>query len=360
MCHSASLTELSARFQAPLGADYDTEDDIRRHSEAIRKAVLVDGTMPPGFTLAPCDLERLEVYLDGLASAPCTPDCDGRACGSDGCGDSCGTCDDGEDCDPSGQCIDQCVPFCGTSLCGDDGCGGSCGECGAGFRCDVDGRCACVPDCSERACGDDGCGGSCGQCDASLLCNTREGICTDQCTPDCSGRQCGDDGCGGSCGGCPGGQSCDAAGQCICRPDCSGRQCGGDGCGGSCGQCALGQNCDAGACTGLVSFSQNVFPIFKNSGCDQGGACHGATRPADGLSLTTANVAYQGMVNVASAQCADRMLVLPGDDTTNSYLIAKILGRDMCLGSKMPKQGSLSNNEIQTIQAWIAEGALNN
>lgn len=34
----------------------------------------------------------------------CTPICDGRACGDDGCGGSCGTCAGGELCDASGMC----------------------------------------------------------------------------------------------------------------------------------------------------------------------------------------------------------------------------------------------------------------
>ncbi len=37
-------------------------------------------------------------------SAPCTPSCDGKACGDDGCGQSCGVCDPGYTCDQEGQC----------------------------------------------------------------------------------------------------------------------------------------------------------------------------------------------------------------------------------------------------------------
>ncbi len=46
-----------------------------------------------------------DVDSDGDAdSDACTPDCDRRECGSDGCGGSCGSCEDGVFCSPSGGC----------------------------------------------------------------------------------------------------------------------------------------------------------------------------------------------------------------------------------------------------------------
>ncbi len=56
----------------------------------------------------------------------CRPQCDGKTCGPDGCGGSCGTCGAQEVCD-GGTCL--CTPDCGTKVCGGDGCGGSCGSC---------------------------------------------------------------------------------------------------------------------------------------------------------------------------------------------------------------------------------------
>jgi hypothetical protein len=38
-------------------------------------------------------------------SAPCVGSCEGKNCGSDGCGGNCGGCDEGEGCDPTGQCL---------------------------------------------------------------------------------------------------------------------------------------------------------------------------------------------------------------------------------------------------------------
>ena len=66
------------------------------------------------------------------------PSCDDRECGRDGCGNICGFCADGVDCNYStGQC-GACVPKCASlgRTCGDDGCGGSCGDCAPPLNCD--------------------------------------------------------------------------------------------------------------------------------------------------------------------------------------------------------------------------------
>ena len=44
----------------------------------------------------------------------CTPDCNGKACGDDGCGGSCGSCSSGSTCTPAGSCQ--------ASVCGDLSC----------------------------------------------------------------------------------------------------------------------------------------------------------------------------------------------------------------------------------------------
>ena len=78
----------------------------------------------------------------------CTPQCDGRACGSDGCGGSCGTCDEwGTQCS-----LGACVRV----------------ACGLARTCDL------------RACGSDGCGGSCGTCPKSSTCNDATGQCIER------------------------------------------------------------------------------------------------------------------------------------------------------------------------------------
>ena len=62
----------------------------------------------------------------------CTPNCDGKECGDDGCGGVCGTCQEGETCNDNGSCVSECVPNCDGKECGDDGCGDVCGICNSG------------------------------------------------------------------------------------------------------------------------------------------------------------------------------------------------------------------------------------
>jgi hypothetical protein len=73
------------------------------------------------------------------------------------------------------SCVPTCSPNCDAKVCGNNGCGGSCGLCGAGTYC-VDSTCVtdCAPNCPDDA----------------------------NCIPDCEGKRCGDDACGGSCGSC--------------------------------------------------------------------------------------------------------------------------------------------------------------
>ncbi len=166
---------------------------------------------------------------------PCTPACDDKTCGPDGCGGSCGDCAAPAVC-LAGQC---CTPDCTDRVCGPDGCGGACGDCAAPTVC-LAGQC-CTPQCAGKNCGPDGCGGHCGTCAEWSPC--LDGVC---CTPDCLGKDCGPDGCMGSCG------TCTEPAVCIdslcCAPACAGLECGSDGCGGNCGHCTAPRYCQAGRC----------------------------------------------------------------------------------------------------------------
>ena len=143
----------------------------------------------------------------------CTPSCEGRQCGPDGCGGSCGGCTAPKVCNTqTGQCVSSCTPSCSGRECGDNGCGGSCGSCSPPLSCTSAGLCACQPQCSGKQCGPDGCGGSCGNCPGGAQCQSN-GTCS--CQPQCAGKQCGSDGCGGFCGNCPSQHTCDATGMCV-------------------------------------------------------------------------------------------------------------------------------------------------
>ena len=198
----------------------------------------------------------------------CVQACTGRECGDDGCGGSCGPCVDSRvcneqsgtcDCPPDttgcgvtccvkgAKCFDGacCTGKCDGKECGHDGCGGSCGNCGGQELCS-DGKCQCVPDCSDKECGDNGCGGSCGQCGEEFGC--KDGKCA--CVPVCGDKACGGDGCGGNCGSCADGEAC-LYGHCVVA-------------GGPCGD---GNEIDWDGCTGgqITEFLVNSYTTGAQS-----------------------------------------------------------------------------------------------
>jgi agmatine/peptidylarginine deiminase len=158
-----------------------------------------------------CDGDDSLVYCDGGDLV--VMGCQGGGCGwtADKSWYDCGG--NGED--PSGEKPRSCGEFsyppgCDGKECGDNGGGYSCGECADGMACN-DGVCGDGPVCSceGKECGDDGCGGDCGACDAGFVCEANTCV-EDTCVPSCDGLECGDDGCGGECGTCDAGFVCEA------------------------------------------------------------------------------------------------------------------------------------------------------
>ena len=192
-------------------------------------------------------------------STACVPSCDGRVCGWDGCGGSCGTCNVGDHCDASGHCVPE----------------GGCGLCADGAECDATAPGGASNWCFAGDCGDVGFNGRCTPeglviwCDDSILFSIDCSYATDgaghcgvhpqggyfdcivpKAQDGCGDRECGPDGAGGVCGTCGAGTACTPEGSCAaCTPTCSGKTCGDDGCGGSCGTCGTGTFCSAGVCT---------------------------------------------------------------------------------------------------------------
>jgi len=129
----------------------------------------------------------------------CTPKCDGKECGDDGCGGSCGACAPGIECLPDGTCK-ECVPACDGKDCGPDSCGGECGQCADGTTCDVNQKCVAAEDpCAGRVCGvgTDGetlCGTCpCAACAADEVVCSTDGLCEpDEATIGCGGNGCPD------------------------------------------------------------------------------------------------------------------------------------------------------------------------
>jgi hypothetical protein len=101
-----------------------------------------------------------------------------------------------------------------------------------------------------------------------------------------------------------------------------------------------------------VRLARDVEPILM-SRCS-GEFCHG-------LTMTSSSRAYAFLVNQPSVECDDsRSLVMPGD-LDHSYLVDKMLGRNLCAGHPMPRGlgNGLSADEVRAVTDWICEGAPN-
>ncbi len=119
----------------------------------------------------------------------------------------------------------------------------------------------------------------------------------------------------------------------------------------------------------LVGPSPNLVPTFDSirreifESTDLAGRtactpCHTnvGRNPAGNRNL--AGDAYAALVNVASRQRPELMLVAPGNPEA-SYLIHKLDGRSGIIGLQMPRSGpsSLTAGQLQVIRRWIEIGA---
>jgi hypothetical protein len=246
-------------------------------------------------------------------------------------------------------------------------CGDCSTSCPSGAACEA-GTCACTAPttacdgaCVDTSSDPEHCGDCGAPCNPQLVCSL--GACKQGC--DAGLAQCGSAcvdvttnaaHCGECDHGCGAGGTCNG-GQCECPggadPMSDPQNCG------TCGNvCAPGQSCRAGACTcgtASVSFSGDVAPILT-SHCATNG-CHAGAQPKEGLDLQQ-DVAWSELVQVPAEQCGDgRLRVAPGDPA-QSYLVDKILGVDLCSGTKMPKLETLPAADVTVISNWVCAGAL--
>jgi hypothetical protein len=218
----------------------------------------------------------------------CVPDCDGKMCGPDGCGDHCGS-----GCPPNATCTnDGTAGVCDFRKCDDTCCGqanaichastgdccvaesveqicnGQCGDfvnnCGISVDC---GSCTCSPACPICQTCDTG-NGECVNvsnsepCGDGLQCKNGQCVCDGASCPDgcCQGEQChidDDAACGaggGICGGCvdQGAATCGTTGTCR---------------GGDCELYTSGATCQAATCTGETMLQPACT-------CDGQGSCN--------------------------------------------------------------------------------------
>ena len=124
-----------------------------------------------------------------------------------------------------------------------------------------------------------------------------------------------------------------------------------------CSHLAPSGDCDTGAAIGAptVSFAADVLPVLENAGCLSAG-CHGGAFPSSNYSMAS----YQDMfVAGDEAMAFEDCPIVPGDPDA-SYLFEKISPSPRT-GARMPFLADpLSDEEIELIRTWIAEGAANN
>lgn len=139
-----------------------------------------------------------------------------KMCGDNGCGalvtpGNAGICSKPSESCQNYQCIDlslnpntkNCTPKCFDSkgqqvrACGSDGCGGTCGACAPNQICnETTFQCDCIDSCEGRLCGQDSCGNPCGECPKHMTCDEPSGQCKcflddfSVAITDCQGKAC--------------------------------------------------------------------------------------------------------------------------------------------------------------------------
>ena len=210
----------------------------------------------------------------------CEPQCDGKACGDDGCGGSCGACVGTETCQ-EGVCV-------AADCTGDVNC-----------PCMIE---SCLPSLPFitpiTACGVLAEQPTC--LEASLAAYEAAGECEGSCSgidlPGL-GALCDMPECGGviSALSLLGGDPC----ACYCEPQCDGKACGDDGCGGECGTCGSGEACLDDACYGAP---ETACPQAVTLSCAID-ACEATPLPS-----TPSGLDMIAIVVEANPECHDAMM----------------------------------------------------
>ena len=302
---AAAAAECAAQVEACLGGGSTGEPNCPAAEPQL------DGCEDGGTCIClGCNTDgNCSVQDDDCVCPDCTDDVfcgDASNCNNDGV---CNPFDEGclcADCATHPEC-GECVPGCGDGKnCGDDGCGGTCGACEAGAACGDDGICADVDECATENGGCDP-NATCTNTDGGFDCQCKEGykgdgkachidVCspllfdqTDAATlcPTACGDElewtgawsCDPDAASGA--GCNPVENCvcGCKAKSVCTPTCGDKTCGDDGCGGSCGECKEGTSCnDAGACVAAGCCDPATEPGTGDNGiCFEGSACCKAT-----------------------------------------------------------------------------------
>ena len=83
-------------------------------------------------------------------------------------------------------------------------------------------------------------------------------------------------------------------------------------------------------------------------------SCHGGSSPEGDLDLTSASVSYAALVGVDGVE-EDMVRVVAGDPA--SSLLYQVLQGDVGSVRQMPVGYDLTDEEIEAVRQWIADGA---
>lgn len=113
---------------------------------------------------------------------------------------------------------------------------------------------------------------------------------------------------------------------------------------------------DANGENGEVTFSEDVEPMLANNCAFSG--CHGTSNTQQDLVLAEGE-AYNNLVDVPSREMPELDRVEPGEPDS-SFLLLKLKPNPPA-GGRMPQGGPyFSDEQIETVETWISEGAEDN
>ncbi|MFW2389707.1 MAG: hypothetical protein ACN4G0_15320, partial [Polyangiales bacterium] len=135
------------------------------------------------------------------------------------------------------------------------------------------------------------------------------------------------------------------------------------GCGSDSSACSDGQVACDGNCIDPIAPTLAAIQseIFEPRNC-AASACHDSSLPAEGLDLSSVAASGMTLVGINSVQRTELFRVGAGN-SDSSYLMNKILGVDMALGTVRmpvnPPEGMdfLCAAEVDAIRQWIDDGA---
>ena len=119
------------------------------------------------------------------------------------------------------------------------------------------------------------------------------------------------------------------------------------------------QSADTGASGSPDATSSGHSPTWSRDIAPLIARCTGYCHPGQYSPMPlTVREGYESLINVPSVQCSTGMLRVAPGDADASYLMAKITGRGLCGGSRMPPgSAKLPEGDIDVIRRWINAGA---